>query len=78
MTFKEAGEHFKSTIHLKGTLRDDFESVIGESLRDRRLVLFIDDLDRCLPEKTIKILEVIKLFLDLPGSVCILSVFYRC
>jgi len=59
---------------VKGTLRDDFESVIGESLGDRRLVLFIDDLDRCLPEKTIEILEVIKLFLDLPKCMYIIGV----
>jgi len=71
---EEAGEHFKSTIDVKGTLRDDFESVIGESLGDRRLVLFIDDLDRCLPEKTIEILEVIKLFLDLPKCMYIIGV----
>ncbi len=35
--------------------------------KDRRLVVFIDDLDRCLPEKAISVLEAIKLFLDAPG-----------
>jgi len=31
------------------------------------VVIFIDDLDRCLPEKTIQILEAIKLFLNTKG-----------
>ncbi len=34
-----------------------------------RLVVFVDDLDRCLPEKAVEVLEAIKLFLDVPGTV---------
>ena len=74
ITFEEAEEHFKSAIKVKGTLRDDFEAVIGECLGDRKLVVFIDDLDRCLPEKTIEIFEVIKLFLDVPKCVYVIGV----
>ncbi|MCA1899879.1 MAG: SUMF1/EgtB/PvdO family nonheme iron enzyme [Chloroflexi bacterium] len=40
---------------------------------DSRLVVFVDDLDRCLPEKAIEVLEAIKLFLDAPGCVFILG-----
>lgn len=31
------------------------------------LAVFIDDLDRCLPAKTLQVLEAVKLFLDKPG-----------
>ena len=58
ITLKEAQELFKDSIEIKSTLRDDFEAAIPESWQDKRLVVFIDDLDRCLPEKTIEILEV--------------------
>jgi formylglycine-generating enzyme required for sulfatase activity/tRNA A37 threonylcarbamoyladenosine biosynthesis protein TsaE len=37
------------------------------------LVIFVDDLDRCLPAKTVQVLEAIKLFLDKPGCVFVLG-----
>lgn len=37
------------------------------------LVVFIDDLDRCLPSKTVQALEALKLFLDKSGCVFVLG-----
>lgn len=37
------------------------------------LVVFIDDLDRCLPAKTVQVLEAIKLFLDKTGAVFVIG-----
>ena len=37
-------------------------------------VFLIDDLDRCLPEKTLQMLESIKLFLDVPSCAFVLAV----
>jgi formylglycine-generating enzyme required for sulfatase activity len=37
------------------------------------LVVFIDDLDRCLPGKTVQVLEAIKLFMDKPGCIFVLG-----
>lgn len=37
------------------------------------LVVFIDDLDRCLPEKTVQVLETVKLFMDKPSCIFILG-----
>jgi formylglycine-generating enzyme required for sulfatase activity len=39
-----------------------------------RIVIFIDDLDKCLPENSIKVLESIKLILDLKGLSFVLGV----
>jgi len=75
ITLEEAKEIFENSIGLKSTLRGDFEAAIDECLEDGgRLVVFIDDLDRCLPEKTIEILEVIKLFLDVPKCIFVIGV----
>lgn len=47
---------------------DKFAKVIEPATHDgRRLFVFIDDLDRCLPESALEIFEAIKLFLDAPG-----------
>ncbi|WP_165774829.1 KAP family P-loop NTPase fold protein [Candidatus Viridilinea mediisalina] len=40
----------------------------------RRLVIFIDDLDRCLPEQAIGVLEAIKVLLDIRGCIFVLGV----
>ncbi|MGC1378900.1 MAG: SUMF1/EgtB/PvdO family nonheme iron enzyme [Anaerolineales bacterium] len=37
------------------------------------LVVFIDDLDRCMPDKVVQVLEAVKLFLDKSGCVFVLG-----
>lgn len=41
--------------------RREFEEILGEL--DRTLVVFVDNLDRCLPKQTIQTLEALRLFL---------------
>ncbi|MBM3133797.1 MAG: hypothetical protein FJZ89_00600 [Chloroflexi bacterium] len=41
------------------------------------LVVFIDDLDRCLPSKTVQVLEAIKLMIGRPGTVFVLGASER-
>jgi hypothetical protein len=47
----------------------DFVGEHGE----RRIIVFIDDLDRCLPENALEVLESTKLFFDLPGFVFVVG-----
>ncbi len=58
-------EQLTSMEQFEFTLQKVLRRVLGE---DGRLVVFVDDLDRCLPETAIEILETIKLF---PAAVAI-------
>ncbi len=48
-----------------------FQKVVKENLDidEARIVIFVDDLDRCLPRATLQVLESMKLFFDLQGFV---------
>ncbi|MEZ6176813.1 MAG: P-loop NTPase fold protein [Candidatus Scalinduaceae bacterium] len=39
-----------------------------------RIVVFVDDLDRCLPDKAVELLEAIKLFLNIEGYLFVIGV----
>ncbi|HEX8430693.1 MAG TPA: P-loop NTPase fold protein [Longimicrobium sp.] len=49
-------------VHAIRAFRDDFVKLL-ESAKIRTLVVFIDELDRCLPETVVQTLEAIRLFL---------------
>ncbi len=50
------------------------EAVEGLRRSGRELVVFVDDLDRCLPDAAIEVFESIKLYLDAPGCSFIVAV----
>lgn len=52
-----------------------FRTEFGEVLAglDRRLVVFIDNLDRCLPKNSIQTLEAIRLFMFLPNTAFVVA-----
>lgn len=52
--------------------RRDFAELLAEA-KISTLVVFIDDLDRCLPDTIIETLEAIKLFLYVPGTAFVLA-----
>lgn len=52
----------------------EFRAVLDVVHGSKPLVVIIDDLDRCLPEQTLQIVETVKLVLDEPGCVFLLAV----
>jgi hypothetical protein len=56
--------------------RDDFEQMLKDT-KIESLVILIDDLDRCLPERIIETLEAIKLFVLVPKTAFVIGADQR-
>jgi hypothetical protein len=54
--------------------RQAVRSYIGD---EGRLIIFVDDLDRCLPDNALAVLEAIKLYFDQPNCVFFLGIDKR-
>ena len=66
----------KESISAIQTLRSDLQKVVDaltNNGKSKRIVFFIDDLDRCSPDQIIDLLESVKLFLDLKHCVFVLA-----
>ena len=69
---KERKEEDKNVTNAVSEFRDDFAELL-EATNFKRLVVIIDDLDRCSPERIIENLEAIKLFLNVPKTAFIIG-----
>jgi hypothetical protein len=71
-------EDYKLTAHPEKPYLNEFESVLKAWVKDslgenERMVLFIDDLDRCLPAVVLEVLEALKLYLNIPQLVFVIG-----
>lgn len=73
---KEYKERKKSLAARLSSLYFDINETLKMSANEKefRIVIFIDDLDRCLPEKAVNLLESVKLFMDIPGYLFVIGV----
>ena len=62
----------KSNVNPVAEFRSDFKDLLGAT-NFKRLVVIIDDLDRCKPERIIENLEAIKLFVNVPKTAFIIG-----
>ena len=61
---------------------DGLEQIKQEIIKIRkdpeyRIVVFIDDLDRCSPKKTLEVFESIKAFLDISGLIFVIGLSFK-
>ncbi|WP_158261117.1 MULTISPECIES: P-loop NTPase fold protein [Pirellulaceae] len=71
-------EDYQDLNHPERALLNRFEQMLTNWVREslannERIVLFVDDLDRCLPEVTLEVLEAIKLYLNIPGLIFVVG-----
>lgn len=64
---------FQEHVSLLDSFNKEFYELLKIIRKKKPLVIFIDDLDRCLPEKAIEVFEAIKLFLDIQGCIFIIA-----
>jgi formylglycine-generating enzyme required for sulfatase activity len=63
-------EQVSELMELQDRFANMVKLLVGD---DGRLVVFIDDLDRCAPDKVPEVLEAIKLFTTTPGCVYVIG-----
>lgn len=74
MPIGEMKNHFKQSITAVTSFTEEVRRVINSSLKDGRLIVLIDDLDRCTIENTLEILNSLKLFLSLEQCIFVVAV----
>jgi len=68
-------EEYKIPMDEIAHLRGEFEKLVVRAVgRDGRLVVFIDDLDRCMPDTALALMEAMKLFFWVKGCVYVVGV----
>lgn len=60
---------------LKAKLTSTVDQLLKSKSTDR-IIIFIDDLDRLIPQRAVELLECLKLFLDMKGCVFVLACDY--
>lgn len=70
---RERTKIYIEQIQFLEQFQEKFKGLVQEHVHPNRLVVFVDDLDRCLPEKAIEVLEAIKLFLDAENCIFVLG-----
>ena len=73
---RERTDVYRRQLTLLEEFQGGFAHLVREYVWSRNglLIIFIDDLDRCLPDRAVEVLEAIKLFLDVKGCVFFIAV----
>lgn len=78
-TLKEIKQNAKEFVRPESAYLNQFENAlegwIAKTLdKDERMVVFIDDLDRCLPGVALQVLEALKLYLNIDKLIFVVGV----
>ena len=70
---------YDKNIHPEKAFLNEFETSFEQWLastldKNERMVIFIDDLDRCMPQVALRVLEALKLYLNIPKLIFVVGV----
>ncbi len=76
---KEILADYREIAHPEKAYLNEFENTLREwvvkTLHEKeRMVVFIDDLDRCMPDIVLEVLEALKLYLNIPRLIFVVGV----
>ena len=79
---KGIGEEWEKGRHLNQLPSQTIHQLLEEAIeqlagKEHRLVIFVDDLDRCSPEKALQLMEGIKVYLNLSNCVIVFGMDQR-
>jgi hypothetical protein len=61
--------------HITDHLEEELQKIRGQSrYNDFKIVIFVDDLDRCTPDRALELLESIKSFFDIEGIIYVIGI----
>lgn len=66
--------HYPDRIAFIDEFSTDLREILRIASRGKPQVIIIDDLDRCLPEQALQVVDGVKMFLDVPGCVFLLAI----
>ncbi len=82
-TFKEKINYlnklYQDSIYFDGLkkIKQQMAAIRKLEGNDYRVIIFIDDLDRCSPKKALEVLESVKLFLNMDGFIFVIGLSHK-
>lgn len=75
----QLNELYRESIYFDGLkkIKSQMEEIRKSFGKDFRVVIFIDDLDRCSPDKALEVLESTKLFLGMEGFIFVVGLSHK-
>lgn len=70
MNINEVKEHFSNQEQSISTLRETLEKLT----KNTKLIIFIDDLDRCLADNILDMLEAVKMFFNVKNIIVVMAI----
>ena len=70
---------YQDSIYFDGLkkIKQQMKAIRKSEGNDYRVIIFVDDLDRCSPKKALEVLESIKLFLSMDGFIFVIGLSHK-